>query len=354
MIWFKYTLLFDVEVLHDFYATGKSGDFLFQPTESCRAALERYNLVFRSKDTGFEVFSQVDVHKAGLKMKTPLRDKEKFTFLMKLKNPFFVNFSELSPEPGNASFYYFNNKTNNIWNGQPLLVSDKPSRAVTEADILKRTGRYYRFDVPDNSVKVTGTIRSLDSGQVLEAEGSGKKGLYNFNIDTTPLPEGRAEFRLNDNIKDEFYLAHSSNREDFFGIVEIYYEKGMPAAYRFMQADSAITARHYGIRFKSRATTWRYILNKRGNEELPESLSIEKKIAPAIQFTRDAGAGPGRLAFFSNAPLNFSQEPVTGIRLFNSEGDGEEKVLIANLPNPSASLIKKEGDKIFADILINI
>jgi hypothetical protein len=354
MIWFKYTLLFDVEVLHDFYASGRSADFLFQPTESCKAVLKRHNLVFRSKDTGFDIFSQVDLHKEGLKMKTPLKDNEKFTFLMKLKNPFFVNFSELSLEPGSGSIYFFNNRTNNIKNGQPLLVSDKTSKSVTDADILKMTGRYYRIDLADNSNKVTGEIRSLDSGQRIEAEGSGKKGLFNFNIDTKPLPEGRAEFRLHDSIKDQFYLAHSSVKEDFFGIVEIFYEKGMPAAYRFMQADSAITPRHYGIRFKSRATIWRYILNKKGKDDFPETISIGKKITPAIHFTRDVNPGPDRMVFFSDAPLKFSQKPVTGIRLVNSEADGEEKVVIANLPNPSASLIKKEGDKIFADILIHI
>lgn len=352
MVRIKYTELFEVDVLHDYYNSGRSADFIFQPTEACVHLLRRYNLIYKARETGFSIYSEVNTREEGIKMKVPFSNMEKFTFLMKLKNPNFVNFSELPLTPALNAFYYFNNLTNNIaGDGDLLLGSTNSLKSVSETDLIKKIGRFYSYDYSSDQLELAGALKSLDFNQSLQVQERGKEGHFSFKLDTIPLPEGRGEFWIDGAKQEDFYLAHTSFKEDFFAIVEVFYKDGLSSDYRFMEPDGSIQAKSYKIKFKSRATTWRYILNKRNGSELSD-LVVEKNSEPAIAFTKDAFSTAEKVVFFSSVPQKFSEEPVTGIRLIDNESEGDP--LIANLPNPSAHLIKKEGDKIFTDILIMV
>jgi len=101
-----YQPCFNLSVQHQYYQQSASPDIALSATQLCQAQCRQQRLIVKSGMDRLQVSIAIDNRGKPL---IPLRKKTVFTFLLTLKNPEFISFTQLdaSYQPG-QSFYVFN------------------------------------------------------------------------------------------------------------------------------------------------------------------------------------------------------------------------------------------------------
>ena len=350
MISIKYKPLFDLEVLHNFYSSGKCPDLMMVPTPDCQKKLQWLGLRFLPTDFGGTVFGKVNTVGTKDIIKNPIPDNSKFSFLLKVTRNVFENFTNINLNRPKANHYYFNNLVNNISSAAlPLLVANTGAKIVSDSDLLPFVSGTLGFVHTNAAASQNGEIRFIDTGESFQQTLSNNKNVFNFSFDLSNTPAGRVKLFVEGVEKASAFNLDQGNYKDLFGVVEIFYKNSLPAAYQFQNADNSIVTRFYKIAFTNRATKWRYVISKIFDQSVT-GVSVAKASGPAIAFTAQSGAPANQFILASNHPLPLEEDPVSGIKL----SDQTNKVIIENLPNPPLNLVSAEGTDIFSDILITI
>lgn len=126
----QYKPLFKVDVLHLFFlnnglktffsmnaveASKQLDDydlnsfFSIAPTNETQEKLKGYNLVFRNSNAGFAVWTKVRNDDKAFPF-IPLPADLRFTFLVKVKDPAFYNYTSLNPNTLGKTFYFSNRR----------------------------------------------------------------------------------------------------------------------------------------------------------------------------------------------------------------------------------------------------
>lgn len=352
MIQIKYKPVFDLEILHNFYSSGRCPDLEIIPTKNCQALLQQTSLRFLPGESGGKLFAKV-VTRAGKDIiKNPIPENTKFSFLLKLKKNTFENFTDLNLNKPKTSHYYFNNLTTNISaTGSPLLVVDTARKAVSDLDLLPFARNSFSYAQPGAADKQDSELQFIDTGESFQQSLENAGNVFNFSYDLRKTPGGRAKFFIEGAEKAFIYVTDPAEfYNNVFAVVEIFYKSSLPSSYQFQQSDNSIETKFYKISFLNRSTKWRYVVTKKFNQAIT-GLSVAKTNGTTIGFTPQVTSPPSnQFIFASNNPLPLKEEVVSGIKL----SDQANKIVIANLPNPAFSLIETEGTDIFSDILITI
>ena len=96
---------FGVLCLHDYYSDKVCRDLEFEPTVETAMLLRNYKLVFKPADFGFVILYTPDASEERLRA-MPL--KTRMSFIVKSKNPRFMNFSKVPFWPEGVTFHYSN------------------------------------------------------------------------------------------------------------------------------------------------------------------------------------------------------------------------------------------------------
>jgi len=350
MIQIKYTSLFEIDFLHDYYTDKKCKDIRVIPSPACIDLLRQSGLRFLTSETGCKVFAKVNESGGKDFIKSPIPENTRFSFLLLLQNSSFETFSLLNLKKGEGQHYYFNNLVSNISAGNiPNLVTDAASKQVSDADLIRFERNTYSFNQNNNAAERTGEIRFTDTGERITRDFENYKNVFRFSFNLQETSGGRASFFIDDLNVDRFYVMDNGSRQDVFGVVEIFYRTALPAAYQFLNNDHSVSNKKYRISFANRQTTWRFKVKNKFNP-LVTDIKIKKANGGAIDFTNQAAGTAGEFVLTSNAPVPLKQESVKAIRMT----DQNDKEIIAHLPNPSLQLLKEEGNKLFSDIYITI
>jgi len=137
----QYKPLFKVDLLHLFFLnnglkswfsmnaveTSKQLDgydlnsfFSIAPTLETQEKIKGYNLVFRTMNSGFAVWTKVRNDDNAFPF-IPLPDDLSFTFLMRIKDPAFYNYTDLKPNNQGKTNYFSNRKLSTEAPGFPLI-----------------------------------------------------------------------------------------------------------------------------------------------------------------------------------------------------------------------------------------
>lgn len=347
MIQIKYKLLFEMEILHSFYRSGKCPDFNLIPTQACKILLNSFGLRFLPTASGGQVYTKVNTDET---IKRPLIEGSCFSFSMVLKNPQFESFSELNTAKLKETHYYFNNLTNNISaDSLPLLVANSASKVVSDTDLLPFFSHSFSFRHESTATVQNSSLQFIDSGEVFSQSLNNHNNIFNFNYDLKKSKGGRAKFFVEEVEKSGIYVQPRNDSPDLFGLIEIFYKSSLPTEYQFQNSNFTLASKSYKISFANRATRWRYIISKKFNKTLTEVI-VGKTNGNPILFTALPNPPTDQFIMASNQPVPLREDPVTGIQL----RDQTDKVLIAHLPNPPLMLVKTEGSDTFSDILITI
>ena len=350
MISIKYKQLFDLEIRHSFYVTGRSTDLQVIPTAACSTLLNNYGLKFLPGETGGKVFAKVNTVGGKDILKSPLPEGSRFTFLLRSKRSAFENYTLLNLSRSKKQRYYFSNLVSNLAaDSSPLLLADTAAKVVSDSDLLTFESGTFAFTESNTAASLNSELRFTDSGETLSQQLSNNQDTFNFSYLLDRSLSGRAAFFIGGTQRALMYVASSYEFADIFGVIEIFYKSSLPATYQFQQADNSVETKFYKVAFANRSTRWRYIIANKFNQAVT-GISVAKTNGTPIAFTAQSGAPPGVFIVASGNPVPLKEEPVSGIKL----SDQTNKVLIANLPNPPLNLVKQEGADIFSDILVTI
>lgn len=154
-----YKKLFEVVVRHDYYLKELSGttsvwsedynihdDLDFIPTMECKKRLKDYQMVLKPCPCGFNLYARalktenLDEFSSFIYIPSDL----KLTFLIRRKNPFFSNFTNLRLTEEGKQLYYFNNLTGHKVGSIPFLTLEmllyNPLIPYQYGDLILRDG----------------------------------------------------------------------------------------------------------------------------------------------------------------------------------------------------------------------
>lgn len=103
----SYQKLFGVEIFHDFYQDKICSDFTLAPTPACDKILKGYRLILKNKINGIQIIARFNDQEEPW---IQIAENVKFTFVLKLKNANFVEFTDLAAQPNSSSIYLFKNQ----------------------------------------------------------------------------------------------------------------------------------------------------------------------------------------------------------------------------------------------------
>ncbi|MDZ8025854.1 MAG: hypothetical protein RMX97_14355 [Nostoc sp. DedQUE11] len=104
-----YKKLFELRIIHEYYQDKICPDFNLEPTIQCNKILNGHRLIVKNQVNGIVVIAPVDSENRPL---IELADNLQFSFILKLKNQDFIDFTEIDWKPGINDIYQFSNEKN--------------------------------------------------------------------------------------------------------------------------------------------------------------------------------------------------------------------------------------------------
>ncbi len=349
--------LFEVEILHDFFASGRAPCFRVQPTAPCRLELARLGLLFKETKMGFFVLYECEGD--GAEKAHPKRSLSgaSFSFIVTAIDPVVLNYSDLPMDSPTGSIYRFQNLQDNRQSGSLLLSVENTGPFVTAKDRLElRAGAFgVRLETAEAGLplRVTGETGEV----VLSREAQAVEGVIETWVDLSARPPGVYRLVVG-GPERTFYASDELSGKTAFGVIDIASDSRVPPAYRFLDAQGDVAARRYTIRFGQRQTFWRYHVLLRSRPEVhPEDLSL---MAPAITFNRETDyLRPDAVRvvpFVSTAAIVSKQESTKGVRLVKTGNRGGGSFELDNLPCPSVASVVPDtsAGRVYSDVYVYV
>lgn len=332
-----YNKLLNISLMHEYYADNVCKDFILQPTTSTLQLFRNLGILFKSVLNGTILLYEAS---DGIGTpKFPIDQDIKLTFIFKLQNSLFPNFTNVAFSPESSSVYYFNNLTPAISGqehtildagiGSPLLFTTNTLRVTKE----NPTANYIKLtDI--NSNDFTTKFNTL---------------LDELKIDLSSYQDGTY-------IVQQYDITHAPIGSPY----TIYYNNdltgGLPYAIFEVFLDDTYVPTNpvtYLFNFKSRETYWRYnILKNEANPPVAvddfnsSTLSIQHEPdnpADEIHFATASGSDP--IVIQSSDIVKFNETGFDKIRLYKNTD-----ILQSNLPNPTHQKLDNNGSEWVSDI----
>ncbi|NEP52147.1 MAG: hypothetical protein F6K65_26460 [Moorea sp. SIO3C2] len=183
----RYKQLFELSILHDYYRDKVCPDLSVEPTPECSRVLRGHRLIVKNKVNGIVVIAPVDSeHKPWVELAEDLR----FTFILKIKNQDFLDFTDIEWKPVDNVSYLFSNERNtkigvsNLEIIPPQLCYIKVPRVQTIFGIV---------DIYNNS----SMSKDLNQGSDYKITFNAKKQPWYYYLVTDQLTNGD-EFLIED------------------------------------------------------------------------------------------------------------------------------------------------------------
>ncbi len=255
---FKWDKLISIKCQNNFYNDGQGKDFEFIPTNKTQIVMKNYNIFFKKEVNGFSLFCNPDKFKRILDIKKNV--DQKLIFLIKNKNNYLLNYTDLNFSDNNK-LYYFNNLTFSK-NGSKVLIHDK--EYVNERQALRIYNKYQSIKL-DNFIKSTKLVdaRQNNLNKDLWFQEVENKQLVTLQN----LSEGQY-FLQNGKSSQSFYVIDYM-KEPMWGILDLFLGD-LPKENSFF-AKGKIDYKEYVINLNARKTFWKYFI-------LPENKNVELKL----------------------------------------------------------------------------
>ncbi len=415
----QYVALFEVEIFHNYYQSKLCAELSVEPTPSCNKQMINYGLLFRKTSHGFAVNynkSSLEKDKDGkFAPLIPVTDNIQLSFVLRSKNPFLVNYSDLPLDKKRNQIYCLNNLNENI-NGETkqLLITSGTYMSGNDRLTLKPQvfqGIFESINATDKVKIVDGYNNTLLEKTVNEIPFTGRsdrtvlnktvqfeKNTLNYRVDLRPHPPGTFTLSINDEEKMKFYASDELNSNDVFGVIDLYKNDKVPLSYQYSVINknienSIMKKNNYVIRIDNRQTYWKYNvvlkyrLEKIEQEEwredwldrwpgdAPQGWPVDWPQDWSIVCTRDSSALPITLQskkedsqalsdgtisfpFVADKLLPLQQKPIKSVELKktgNSMGTLSGIKDIEKLPYPSYRNLKQDSEdnsKFYSEIFI--
>lgn len=335
--------LFSVHVRNNFYQDGTGKDFEFAPSNKTLLLLKKYKLLYKKGTNGFSIFCNIEQFLRI--MQSSRIKKNKISFLIKSKNSFLTNYTDLSFQDTNKIFY-FNNLNKNIKSNMNLLHENEFMSESKKIKIYSRI-QTIRLDKLDTNTALLDSKKSKVDRETWWGEHFG-----NQNIMLRNLEEGKYSIQ-NGKQQDDFYIIDYI-KEPVWGILDIYLDD-IPKEYSFIEK-GAIKPIDYHINMNARRTFWKYFII--GDNKEVELKLEDVKITyngEAIAFTKPVKTTltNGVKAFMIESVKDMELKEVTHVTdklELKIKSNGKWKSKSIKLPKPSIKMVKPDrtADKVYS------
>ncbi len=231
-----YNILFRFEVLHDFYANGFSQDILIQPTRSTAQKIIGYKHLIKQKENSpLIVFEATDDQRTAL---LPIIGDARLLFTGNLINPYFSNFSILSPKLTDQ-VYVYDNLNGNSLQLTPAFV--KP-QVFAFAFTTTRVNATLEIADRDGNIILSESLHNSDKRFSENLNLAGIQGLHRFTVTTTQGVE----------VDQQIYISNEFAANKPWCIIEIFQKGSVQFDYSLETA--------YQLQFSAAAKPWHYNL----------------------------------------------------------------------------------------------
>lgn len=340
----SYTRLFNVQILHNYYADGISRkDLAVLPTAGTALAMKNSSMVFRSGDGGFRVLYKADDTGA------PFIDFKNvrlvFTVQLVNINEFmnFTNLDDVTSAYTAGKILYFTNRGNVKTSELTYSLLDYLRPASFTYQFPQATGTTGHLKIT-NDAGADVTPVSPDPDAVMPDAAN----RFFYPVDFTKLPKGLYKFETwtdaaPAHVTQSIYIDTGLSGQGVFGIVDIIALDASDASF-----PGPADYRLYTMDFERRTSQWKYILVlKSPGTTVADTLSITDT-APqppygTMTFSRQPDVvvnGVDSAVFLSAVPAApFFETPKKGLTV---KKNGTDDVL-NNLPGPAIGVVSAEA-----------
>lgn len=347
----KWGKLFKVKCLHDFYEDGITPDFTFMPTGETAVLMRNHRLLFRPQKAGFIVLyntQQVE----DLLLRKKINQLEKLTFIMKITNKFFLNFSAVSFENLNRTHYLSNSFSKK---SELNLIHPKTFLENSPNIEFLSKNRELQFSFPDlintATIKLTNSEgANIHLNKLLQRKLP--KKIEQIWFPARRLSSGKYTLSAKGKWSRDFYVMDQTE-DHVWGIVDIFLTGKNTTVSVFNE--NGLLKPDFHIQFRARETYWKYILinqQQRNKKYSDAKVSLNGK---EIKFSK-----PKSMTLNDGTEAHFIESKST-IKLEQNISDSHKLELklkngvkwlprTVKLPKPATAAIKpdKETDKIYS------
>ncbi|WP_295116592.1 hypothetical protein [uncultured Chitinophaga sp.] len=375
----SYKILFAIEILHDYFASGRCEDFEIVPSPETAQLFRDQQVIW--KNLGNKGYALVRVVN-GKPLSAPAAT-DVYRCYLKLKKPLFANYTNLEGAYGPLSRLYFNNlhqlkinnthylsapiagynsgstylpgalasngnnvsealRNSNSGNAHPLNDAvywrDRGAkRYVTGNDLITHVGAAYTFTLPAPAEAVLTEVFAFNTATGIYDKPALPAEMSNYDAPVTTQAvkiEGLepGKYRITANGAEVLlYIDGRLRREQVFGVVEIFNHLAGNNDFALLNNNGELKEKVFTIHFANRSAIWKYVPGA------GSTVTAIKDSQNNYEFAQNSNV------FLSNKPIPLSETPIKSIFLETSNMGPP----VLNIRNASAERIKtieRDGD----------
>lgn len=349
MIDIDFSLLFQVQLLHRYYADGRCPDFTIVPSAKASAILAGCKFVVRQHGNQLIAATQSP---AGSPLTPPFNrpgPNNPLTFFLQCNTVTFFNITDL-PGAAGGKLMYFTNRNNNAANGSLFLsapmsaydsattysagdlvlsggtvyeaihssnsgspfpvtdtahwVATDQDRYVTAPDLLTWLPAISQYVLPGPQASVTYQVNGYNPAlgdystvTLGPTAVNFPNPVSSFSLDLSALAPGKYILVV-DGAQTAVYLnSELTGTSTYCAVIELFDESTLPAGYALFDATgTTLLSPNYTIDFMNRATIWQYTL-------VTQQAAAITDTAGVYQFTCTVSPPPVVVTITSNTPI---------------------------------------------------
>ena len=336
--------LFTLQILHNYYEDKRCGDFVIEPTYDTAKWMQKRGLLFKSYAAEIGIgFRNETIFKAML---AENEEVLQFSFVLKEKTPYFLNYTEL-PFKQKGQCFHFSNLQGQEVEGKQIL---HPEEFANADNLIPYFPPVFRYKIAEPKEKVNLVVKNEEGKEVWEEEVE-LHGQQAVIINLSEEPSGRYQVIEDGEEKLSCYVGKTRQSVPF-GFVDI-----------FLHPDQVLGEErrvpHFTLNFQTRAVRWKYYLVGLSEEMRYKDFKIEDE-RKDLEFEGET-EGPTlnnkpSKSIISKELISFSENPKGPLELSFQRIAGKKNRLKKKIPNPSYEHLVQGTDKdtYFAEIFINI
>ncbi len=336
--------LFSLRLKHDFYEDQNCRDIIVEPCTDTAKLIQQFGLLFKS--FGAEICLG---YRNEERLKTILAEEEetlKFSFVLQAQSPYFLNYTELPFKRKGTCFHFSNVEKNEV---DEVQLLHKNAQADQE-NLVAYFPSVFQYTLSEAKEKVVLTLKNEAEEMIWEEEIE-LHGRQSIAVDLSEEPSGRYQLFEDGELKQTFYSGKTRHRIPL-GFVDIYIK---PQEVLEEETNNPI----FELRFKARATRWKYYIISSQQENLYDKFRIgdeEEQVEFEAAAAEKMKNGKMATTIISKELLPFAEQPQGPLLLEFKKKVGKALTIKKTIPTPSYEyLVPGKDDGIFfAEIFVNI
>jgi len=367
-----YNILFTIELLHNYYLNTLSRDFDIAAAPETFFALNNHKILTRNMENKLVALMETEAGKPHI---TPGK-QTLFRFYLIPKKNSFGNYTNISLTKTSGQVYYFSNMSGNpvaakqylsqqitpynsantyvpgdmsangsnvvfeaLQNNQPGNVHGLGDTAfwkntgskqyVSSTDLIKKIPSVYNFSLAVPAASATVKVFGLNHNtgaydqELLSVINNYGSPQSSTQINFSAMQPGKYQVTVN-GVNEMVYYDPELFRSNIFGVIEIYHNDQVPAAFSLLNAAGEVREVLYTLHFQNRSTIWKYITKTTGVTGVNDT-------AGAFSFSSTTAQ-----QFTSTRPIPLTETPYKTIAIQSSLVG-----TVTAVKNPSVNQIKQ-------------